>query len=470
VGACDPGSSTVTPPAEALGQFPAFIGGGTAIAAMNSTTRTLRRGVLLAAALIQAGGSVQAQTPSKTERQIVAAIDAHMADAKALLERVVNINSGTMNFAGVRAVGDIFRAELDALGFRTQWIDGAPFNRAGHLVAERGTRGPKVVLIGHLDTVFEPESPFQKLTWIGDTAANGPGALDMKGGDVIMLQALKALAATGVLDRLRITVVLDGDEELTGEPQGLARQALVDAAQGADAALGFEDADGDPRHIVIARRGTTTWTLKVKGTPAHSSQIFRDDIGPGAIFEIARILDGWRTKLAGEDFLTFNPGVVLGGTLVAYDPGHSGGSAFGKDNVIPELATATGDLRTISVGQREQAKVAMQAVVDDSLPHTSASLTFEDGYPPMAPSDGNRQLLALYDTVSQDLGFGPVSAVDPNRAGAADVSFIADIVPMIIDGLGMKGHGDHTVDEYADMTSFPVQIKRAAVVLVRLAR
>jgi glutamate carboxypeptidase len=367
-------------------------------------------------------------------------------------------------------VGDIFRAELDALGFTTRWIDGAPFNRAGHLVAERGNKGPKVVLIGHLDTVFEPESPFQKLTWIGDTAANGPGVLDMKGGDVIMLQALKALAAAGALDRLRITIVLDGDEELTGEPQELARQALRDAAQGADAALGFEDADGDPRHIVIARRGTSSWTLKAKGTPAHSSQIFRDDIGPGAIFEIARILDGWRSRLAGEEFLTFNPGVVLGGTLVDYDAGHSGGTAFGKDNVIAELATATGDLRTISVGQREQAKVAMQAVVDDSLAHTSAVLTFEDGYPPMAPTEGNRRLLALYDTVSQDLGFGPVSAVDPNRAGAADVSFIADLVPMIIDGLGMKGHGDHTVDEYADMASFPMQIKRAAVVLSRLAK
>ncbi|MFI5209307.1 MAG: M20/M25/M40 family metallo-hydrolase [Gemmatimonadales bacterium] len=432
-------------------------------------TRTLGRGVIVAAALIQAGGSVEAQTLSKTERQIVSSVDAHMADARTLLERVVNINSGTMNFAGVRAVGDMFRSELDALGFTTRWIDGAPFNRAGHLVAERGKQGPKVVLIGHLDTVFEPESPFQKLTWIGDTAATGPGALDMKGGDVVMLQSLKALAAAGVLDRLRITVVLDGDEELTGEPQELARQALRDAAQGADAALGFEDADGDPRHIVIARRGTSGWTLKAKGTPAHSSQIFQEEVGDGAIFEIARILDGWRTRLAGEEFLTFNPGVALGGTLVSYDADHSGGSAFGKDNVIAEWATATGDLRTISVGQREQAKVAMQAVVDDSLPHTSATLTFEDGYPPMAPTEGNKQLLALYDSVSQDLGFGPVSAVDPRRAGAADVSFIADLVPMIIDGLGMKGHGDHTVDEYADMTTFPMQIKRAAVVLSRLA-
>lgn len=437
---------------------------------MNSTSRTSWRGVIVAAALIHVGGSVEAQTLSSTERQIVASVDAHMGDARALLERVVNINSGTMNFAGVRAVGDIFRAELDALGFTTRWIDGAPFQRAGHLVAERGSKGPKVVLIGHLDTVFEPESPFQKLTWIGDTAANGPGALDMKGGDVIMLQSLKALAAAGQLDRLRITVVLDGDEELTGEPQDLARQALRDASQGADAALGFEDADGDPRHIVIARRGTSGWTLKARGTPAHSSQIFQDEVGDGAIFEIARILDGWRTRLAGEEFLTFNPGVALGGTLVSYDADHSGGTAFGKDNVVAEWATATGDLRTISVGQREQAKVAMQSVVNDSLPHTSATLAFEDGYPPMAPTEGNRQLLSLYDSVSQDLGFGPVSAVDPRRAGAADVSFIADIVPRIIDGLGMKGHGDHTVDEYADMSSFPTQIKRAAVVLSRLAK
>ena len=86
---------------------------------------------------------------------MIAYVDAHNAEALALLERVVNINSGTQNFAGVREVGAIFRAAFDALGFKTRWVDGAAFQRAGHLVAEHRGTGPKILLIGHLDTVFE---------------------------------------------------------------------------------------------------------------------------------------------------------------------------------------------------------------------------------------------------------------------------------------------------------------------------
>src|SRR5436190_6961593 len=102
------------------------------------------------------------QVSAPTERAIVSAVDANNADALALLERVVNINSGTHNFAGVRAVGDVFRKEFDALGFKTTWVDGAAFKRAGHLIAEHAGPGPRVLLIGHLDTVFESDSPFQR--------------------------------------------------------------------------------------------------------------------------------------------------------------------------------------------------------------------------------------------------------------------------------------------------------------------
>ncbi|MEO7962919.1 MAG: M20 family peptidase, partial [Gemmatimonadaceae bacterium] len=99
---------------------------------------------------------------SREERAMLRFVDAHNDEGLTLLERVVNINSGTLNFAGVRAVGDVFRAQLDSLGFRTRWIDGAPFKRAGHLVAEHAGRGPRFLLIGHLDTVFEPDHPFQR--------------------------------------------------------------------------------------------------------------------------------------------------------------------------------------------------------------------------------------------------------------------------------------------------------------------
>ena len=416
---------------------------------------------------------------------MVATIDENNADALKLLERVVNINSGTQNFAGVREVGKVFQQEFDALGFKTRWVEGAPFKRAGHLVAEHAAPGPKLLLIGHLDTVFEADSPFQKFERIDADAAEapagsrrsskseagyarGPGIIDMKGGNVIIVQAMKALQAIGALKSMNIVVVLTGDEEDAGDPVKLARAALLDAAKGAAAAIGFEDGPGDPKTAVISRRGTTSWTLRVTAQPAHSSQIFRQDIGAGAIFEAARILNAFREKLAGEPHLTFNPGTIVGGTAVEHDPVQARGSAFGKTNVIAEHAVVNGDMRTLSAEQLAKAKAAMEEIVKGSLPHAKSTITFEDGYPPLAPTDGNRKLLAMYDQASRDLGTGPVGPVDPDRAGAADVSFVAGEVELIIDGIGLMGHSDHTVKETADLATLPSQTKRAAVFLHRL--
>ena len=429
--------------------------------------------VTLFAALMQAPSSVTAE-----ERALAAFIDAHNAEALALLERVVNINSGTQNFAGVREVGRVFRAEFDALGFTTRWVDGTAFKRAGHLIADhparRGVdgpgRGPRILLIGHLDTVFEKDSPFQKFERIDDRTARGPGIIDMKGGDVVMISALKALRAAGTLDTMNVIVVMTGDEEDSGDPLSLARQPLVDAAKGADLAIGFEDGPGDPKLAVTARRGTTGWEVRVKGKPAHSSQIFREDIGSGAVYELARILNAFRETLAGEAHLTFNPGVVLGGTSVEFDPVQVRGSAAGKSNVVAENAVAAGDLRALSREQFDKAKKTMTEIVAASLPQTSATITFDEGYPPMAPTEGNAKLLAMYDQASRDLGFGPVTAVSPDRAGAADVSFVAGEVQAIIDGVGLMGHDDHTAKETADLTTLPSQAKRMAVLLHRLVR
>jgi glutamate carboxypeptidase len=404
------------------------------------------------------------------EQAILKQVDAQQDTALKLLERAVNINSGTQNFAGVREVGRLFGAELEQLGFKVRWVDGAPFNRAGHLVAEHVTPGPKLLLIGHLDTVFEPDSPFQKFERVSETAARGPGIIDMKGGDVIIVHALKALASAGALKSMNVVVVMTGDEESAGNPQSAARQALVDAAKGAAAAIGFEDGDGDPRTAVIGRRGTTAWTVRVKGTPAHSSQIFRQDIGFGAVFEAARIVNACREKMAGEAHLTFNPAVVLGGTQVEFDAVQARGSAFGKDNVIAEHAIVSGDLRALSVEQFAAARKKMEAIVAESLPRTKATITFEEGYPPLAPTEGNERLLAMYDQASRDVGAGRVTAVNPDMAGAADVSFVASHVPMILDGIGLMGDGGHTVNETADLRTLPSQMKRAALLLYRLSR
>jgi glutamate carboxypeptidase len=416
-----------------------------------------------------AGAQKPAGSVGAHEQAVVHAVDSHNAAALALLASVVNINSGSLNFAGVRQVGDVFRAQFDSLGFTTHWVDGTAFHRAGHLVAEHPGPGPKLLLIGHLDTVFEPNSPFQQFRMVNDSTATGPGVIDMKGGDVIALYALRALKDAGLLDRMNVIVVFDGDEEESGAPLNLARRALIDAAKGAAAAIGLEDGAGDPRTAVISRRGDDGWTLRTTGLPAHSSQIFTPDVGAGAVYEASRILDQFYQKLSGEPYLTFNAGLALGGTDVKPDSSGTEGSAAGKANVVAKEMFVSGDLRTLSPEQLASSRQTMRDIVANHLPHTTAEIRFEDGYPPMAPTAGNRKLLSIYDRVSQDLGFGPVVAVDPSRAGAADVSFVANLVPMAIDGLGLSGHDDHTAKETADIRMLPVVTKRVAVLLYRLS-
>jgi glutamate carboxypeptidase len=291
----------------------------------------------------------------------------------------------------------------------------------------------------------------------------------MKGGNVLMLLALGALAEVGALDRLSVTVVLTGDEEKSGRPLDLARRDLLEAAERADIAIGFEDGDGDPRTAVIARRGNSGWVLRTAGRPAHSSQVFRDDIGSGAVYEASRILTAFHETLRAEPFLTFNPGVILGGTSVTFDRGQGRGTAFGKTNVVAESTVVAGDLRALSIEQREAAKSRMKAIVAEHYPETTAEIVFNDTYPPLGPTDGNRRLLAMFDRASRDLGFGPVAAVDPARAGAADVSFTSGLVDMAMDGVGLMGDGGHTVEETADLRTLPIQAKRMGVLLWRLS-
>lgn len=405
---------------------------------------------------------------SKTEKKIVKLVEAHNQEAVSLLQEVVNINSGTMNFEGVAKVGQIFKAKFDALGFTTRWVDGKPFHRAGHIIAEHKGKGKTILLIGHLDTVFEPSSPFQHYTMLNDSIMNGPGAADMKGGDVVILLSLQALQEAGLLKNMNIIVVLSGDEELSGDPLPVARHDLIEAAKAADIAIGFEDGAGKFETAVISRRSSSDWQLKVTGVPSHSSQIFTEKVGAGAIYETSRILNGFYEALSGEPNLTFNPGVILGGTAVTHDAEMNGGKAYGKGNVVAQDAIVTGDIRAISPEQLKKAQEAMKAVVEKHLPQTNAEIIFGEGYPPLVRTPGNEQLLKYFDQVSKDLGYGPVTAVNPRDAGAADISFTAGYVDMAIDGLGLASTGGHTIHEKANIRTLARQAKRAAVLLYRI--
>ncbi len=400
---------------------------------------------------------------------MIAWIDAHTEDAIELLEETVNIGSGTMNHDGVRQVGVVMRRELDAMGLETEWIDMPPdMNRAGHLFARTDGDGKKFLLIGHLDTVFEADDEFQSFERDGDMA-RGPGVEDMKSGNVIIVYALRALQEIGALDNLAVVVAYIGDEEKAGSPLSIARKDLIEAGKWADVAFGFESAMiyDDTDWATIARRSSSSWKLEVTGKQAHSSEIFREEFGAGAIFEAARILNAFYDEVRGEEHLSFNAGTIQGGTDVDYDDQQNRGRTFGKTNIVPRKVVVHGGMRTISQEQLERAREKMRAIVAQSLPHTSAKIKFWDRYPSMSPTDGNRRLQAQLSEINELLGRGPMPALDPSRRGAADISFVAPYTDALA-GLGPFGKGGHTPNESLDLTTMSLAIKRAAILIHRL--
>jgi len=413
-----------------------------------------------------------AQSLDENEQTIVAWSDANAESAIELIEKIVNINSGTRNIQGVKDVGAILRTELDELGFETRWVDMPDdMQRGGHLFGTlKGDRGEKMLLIGHLDTVFEPSEGLQAFERKGSTAT-GPGIDDMKSGDVVIIYALKALKAAGLLDGMQIVVAYTGDEEDSGRPLELARRDLIEAGKWADIALGFEagiEAEGS-EWVTIARRSASRWCLEVTGKQAHSSGIFGENTGAGAIFEAARILNGFYDEVRGEEYLTFNPGTILGGTDVEGDCDSDSGTAFGKTNVVANRAIIRGGMRTISQQQTERAREAMRAVVAKSLPQTSATINFEDSYPAMSPTEGNKALGQLLSGINEDLGRKPMLTLDPARRGAADISFVAPYTDGLA-GVGPYGQGGHTPHESLELDSIPLAVQRAAILMYRLSQ
>jgi glutamate carboxypeptidase len=422
---------------------------------------------LLAALLLFATPAVA--EPTGAERLMMQTVTQEHDRHVALLERMVNQNSGSLNLPGVRAVGDMARAELEPLGFTVRWVDMTETGRSGHLIATHTGRGRNVLLIGHLDTVFEADNPFQRFERTG-SRATGPGVGDDKGGVVVIIAALRAMQAAGTLADANITLVLTGDEERIGAPTAVARRDLVEAGKAAAFALEFENLAVEDEHDfgTIARRSSANWTLTTTGRTGHSSGVFNDALGYGAIYEMARILDGFRRELP-EPNLTYNVGVIGGGTPAAIDAEGFAVTASGKTNIVASTAIARGDLRTLTAEQDARVRASMQAIVQTHLPRTEAELVFgESGYPPMAPTEGNRALLARLNAVNRDLGLPEMAEYDPARRGAADSGFVAADVDTL-GGLGVAGGNAHADGEWIDLDSLVRQSQRAAVLISRLS-
>ncbi|CDZ76604.1 Carboxypeptidase G2 precursor [Legionella massiliensis] len=408
-------------------------------------------------------------TLKATEQPYVAQIShfvsSHQQEQLSLLEKLVNINSGTSNLSGVHQVGELLRPQFEALGFKVRWQEEpAEMHRAGTLIAEHpGRKGTRLLLIGHLDTVFPADGAFQRFEQQGNYAS-GPGIIDDKGGDLVILYALKALQAIDALADANITVILTGDEEDSGKPTSISRKPLFAAAEQSDIALDFEWAFTKDT-ATIARRGISSWEIKTEGNEAHSSQIFQPEIGYGAIYELVRILDTVRKQLSQERYLSINPGIILGGTDLNYDEKNAHGLAFGKGNVIAKSALAKGDLRFLSKEQEDKAKGAMSTIVNSHLAGTKATIAFQAGIPAMPPASENLTLLKKYSQASVALGYGEVKALDPGVRGAGDISFIAARMSASLAGLGPIGTGAHSDKETLDIQSLGMQTQRAALVM-----
>ena len=416
---------------------------------------------------------------NKEEQTVMDYIDANMPRTIALLKESVNINSGTLNIAGVKKVGEIFAREFEKANFKTKWIPMPDsLRRAGHLVAtigfnndavgKKNTKGKKLFLIGHLDTVFEPDMPANPFTMLNDSTATGQGVNDMKGGDVVMIIALQALHAQGLLKDADIIAYLTGDEEHAANPREISRRDFIQRAKQTDIALAFEGANG-LNSVATARRGASGWSLNVKAKTGHSAGVFSPNAGYGAIYEAARIVNEFRVQLSTEKYLTFNPGVFIGGSEMNYNASKSSGTAIGKTNIISPAVTVTGDLRFLTEEQKINARKKMSAIVADNLAGTKATIKFTDGIPSMAPTEGNNKLLEVISGVTKDMGFGATMAGDPGSRGAGDISYIAAYVDCI-DGLGASGKGAHAPGEIINLKELPYLIKRAALTIYRLSR
>lgn len=413
------------------------------------------------------GQSTYGQKLTHIEKKILKSVESNNQEAIDFLIKVVNMNSGTMNHPGVKKVGMTFKEEFDKIDFESTWYDMSEVDRSGHLFSEtKGNKGKRLLLIGHLDTVFEADSPFQEFKMVNDSIAHAPGGNDMKGGNVIILYALKALHDNGLLKNAQIIAAYTGDEEATGKPLTISRKDLINAAKRSDIALGFETSTGF-NYATVARRGSSDWKVETTGVRAHSSGVFNERIGAGAIFEMSRILHRFYEEVRGEEYLTFNPGILLGGTQMDYKQALSKGDVFGKSNVVSQTAVVYGGLRFISEEQKERARAKMREIVNDHLPQTSATVTFIDSYPAMQPTEGNNELLKILNQVSLDLDQGEVEAYDPGRRGAADVSFVAEYVDCL-DGLGTMGNGAHTPQETVNLNTIEALTKRTAILIYRL--
>jgi glutamate carboxypeptidase len=384
--------------------------------------------------------------------RILAALAAREAAMLSRTERLVAINSFTDNREGGERVGQVLAewlGEIQDLSLRVIPSERyAPHLVASSAAAEASAEGA-IALVGHLDTVFPPGT-FEGFHRDGELA-RGPGVLDMKGGLVIAIEALRALAAEGVLSRLPVRFVIVSDEEV-GSPEGqpLIRRELAGAA----CALTLE-AGRQADRVITSRKGTGSAKVTAAGRAAHAGNAHQQ--GANAIWALARFVDRAQAITDYERGVTVNVGKVSGGQ---------------SKNTVPDQAEAQLDFRFIRIADGEATYASLVAAAEEAaadVPGTSLTVTGGPARMPLERSDANVALYKEYAARARDAGLGDGEA--PLLGGGSDASTTAAMGIASIDGLGPRGSGFHTKDELIEVSSLvPKAEAIAAFLLGRVKR
>jgi glutamate carboxypeptidase len=381
---------------------------------------------------------------------IRAYLAAREAPMLAAIERLVAVNSHTDNRDGGARVAEMLAGELASIeGVSVRTVPSTRF--APHLIAStRAAEGSPegcVAIVGHLDTVFPPGT-FEGFRRDG-ALARGPGVLDMKGGLVVAIEALRALAAAGLLARARVRFAIVSDEEV-GSPEGqpLLRRELAGAA----CALVLEAGRAGDK-VITARKGTGSAKVVATGKAAHAGNAH--DKGANAIWALARFIDRAQALTDYGRGVTVNAGTITGGQ---------------SKNTVPDEASAALDFRFERLTDGEATFAALAAAASEaaaSVPGTSLSVEGGPARMPLERTDANVALYREYAAHARAAGLGDAEA--PLLGGGSDASTTAAIGIPSIDGLGPRGSGFHTRDELIEVASLlPKAEAMAAFIAARV--
>ncbi len=433
---------------------------------MSSTPHSFRRFRLsVAVALTLCAGQVWPQAEiepalNNDERELVSWLDSQDEAMLAMLERLTNINSGSLNKEGVNTLAQIFSTELTTLGFSISTLPGEVIEMpscpgsnysvdvADHVLATKPGNGPRLLLMGHLDTVFPPDAPFQTFRAEGDTMY-GPGVADMKGGLVVMLYALKALAESGELDDMNLSVLLNSDEEMGSLS---SRKYLEEQAAEHDWGLVYESSGADT--LTRQRKGLGQARFVVNGRASHAGGAHEQ--GRSAIKELAYKIVEIEQMTDYETGVTVNVGVVSGGEA---------------RNTVAPCAEALIDLRYPEPQQGEDAVAQFEDIFGSvySYPVDSGEITTESWVnlhrPPKIPTSESDYLLektrAIGRLLGQELGV-------TDSGGGTDGSLTQAAGLPTLDSLGVAGTGAHSNREEARISSLVERAQLSAVLIRRL--